>query len=170
MQWRTGPHAPSPGGSIPRSVPCRLPPAAHIETPVSTISPPRTSAARLTNAPLSNTRPPLAAKASPTAFSIRFFNALTSNDTSTYIRFNFAFFSSNSRKRLISAAVIPPYFDFRLKYVDSQIPSSRQTSATVRPVSIAFNIPKTCLSLNSYSAPFSFSWRILFRAEYPTYP
>jgi len=102
-------------------------------------------------------------------FSIRSLSARTSKLTSAYIRFSFAFSSSSSLKRLISAAVIPPYLDFQLKYVDSEIPFSRHTSATVRPVSTAFNIPSTCLSLNLLRFILSLLFNLISKAENSTY-
>ncbi len=80
-------------------------------------------------------------------FSISPFNARFSKLISAYIAFSFAFSSSSSRSLLISLAVIPPYFAFQLKYVESEIECSRHTSATFRPFSTAFNIPNTCPSL-----------------------
>src|SRR5215475_13118465 len=80
-------------------------------------------------------------------FSITAFSISLSRLKSATSFFNRPFSSSSCRSRCASPTVIPPYFAFHAYTVCFDTPSSRPTSAALRPASICFNAPIISTSL-----------------------
>src|SRR5581483_593400 len=74
--------------------------------------------------------------------------AAFSSARSAYIRFNFVFSASSSRRRFTSATVAPPYLLRHLKNVLRLMPCFRMTSPTATPPSASFKISTIWDSVN----------------------
>src|SRR5688500_7440105 len=84
-------------------------------------------------------------------YSFRFRTSLIaafSSARSAYIRFNFAFSASSSRRRFTSDTEAPPYLLRHLKKVALLTPYFRHRSATGTPLSASLRIPTIWVSLN----------------------
>src|SRR5436309_7392681 len=80
-------------------------------------------------------------------FSITAFSMSLSRLRSATSFFSRPFSSSNCRNRCASPTLIPPYFAFHAYTVCFDTPSSRPTSAALRPASICFSAPIISTSL-----------------------